>query len=378
MANNFKVLAQVSNIQSSDIYMTVSMIMFEEEKANLNGVRCTAAFIDEIVMNRDRYIGLPLVADTEMLHTGKLDTLSHNYDPATDTFGTEIIGAFVDFQKGASEDGTPALIGVARISKRDAATCEAIASLFAQNKLKFSFEIACSHMTQLEDNTIVIDAGEGNTLTALAVVSTPACPNAVAMNLVAENNCTERKEAEAMNAENPEIIITEDVVDESTTSDEVTVEVAEVNEPADVPAEVEVSAEITETDVVNANEADSENNEENDPTEDETEEADEEEDAACKKHNSEVSEINLEALMSEIASLKEAVAALAELCRPTTAEATAEPTTSAEVTTEPAIEVAEVKPVVAEAINPFMDDINAEPKWTLLDEEPKITSWTLI
>lgn len=365
MANNFKVLAQVSNIQSSDIYMTVSMIMFEEEKANLNGVRCTAAFIDEIVMNRDRYIGLPLVADTEMLHTGKLDTLSHNYDPATDTFGTEIIGAFVDFQKGASEDGTPALIGVARISKRDVATCEAIASLFAQNKLKFSFEIACSHMTQLEDNTIVIDAGEGNTLTALAVVSTPACPNAVAMNLVAENNCTERKEAEAMNAENPEVIITEDVVDESA------VEVAEVNEPADVPAEVEVSAEITETDVVNAedndaNEADSENEtaECADPAEDEDEE---EEDAACKKHNSEVSEvneINLEALMSEIASLKEAVAALAELCRPTS--------------TEVVVEVAEVKPVVAEAINPFMDNINAEPKWTLLDEEPKITSWTLI
>lgn len=360
MSSTKRFLATASNIASSDIYMTVEMVMFEQDKPNLNGVRCTASFIDEIVTNREKYTGLPLVADVQALSQGKFDKLSHQYDAATDTFGTQIIGSFVDFRKGASEDGTPALIGVARISKRDQETCEAIASLFAQNKLKFSFEIACSTMAQLDDGTVQIDAAEGNYITSLAVVSTPACPSAVAMQLVAETE--ERKEADAeMNKEN-EII-------ESAEAVEVNEEVAEVVETIDVPAEVPAEVEAAEK-----------TEEPKEDSEEEKKDEPEEECAACKKKEAEEDEeeekpeeecaeveapahvgVSLESLFAEIQALKAAVEVLTA--------AKAEPVVA---------EVKETKTVEVAEVNPFTDDMKAENRWSLLEEDEKTNTWTLI
>lgn len=184
--------AEASSIMSSDLYMTVQMVMFVAEEANLNGVRVTEAFIDDVVANQDRYITLPLVADTRMLWNG--GHLGHKYDPKSDTFDTTIIGSFYKFEKKV-EANVASLVGYARISKRDQETCNAIAKLYAEGQLKFSFEIACSVMSELDDGTMRIDAKPGNYLTSLCVVSQPACPNAVAMQLVAETN----EEAEAMN-----------------------------------------------------------------------------------------------------------------------------------------------------------------------------------
>lgn len=56
-------VASASELQSSDLYMTAKMIMFTVPSANLNGVRCTEAFLDEIVEHEDKYVGLPLCAD---------------------------------------------------------------------------------------------------------------------------------------------------------------------------------------------------------------------------------------------------------------------------------------------------------------------------
>lgn len=50
----------VSELQQSDIYLTIKTRMFEAPKANLNGCRVTMAFLDEIIANEDRYIALPL------------------------------------------------------------------------------------------------------------------------------------------------------------------------------------------------------------------------------------------------------------------------------------------------------------------------------
>ena len=43
----------ISEIQQSDIFMTVKTRIFETPKANLNGVRVTPAFLDEIVENSE-------------------------------------------------------------------------------------------------------------------------------------------------------------------------------------------------------------------------------------------------------------------------------------------------------------------------------------
>lgn len=268
-------VAEASAIMSSDLYMTVAMVMFEAEVPNLNGVRVTEAFIDEVVTHQDKYITLPLVVDRDMLWVGR--NLGHKYDPKEDAFDTIIIGAFYKFEKKVEAEKV-SLVGYARISKRDQETCNAISKLYAENRLKFSFEIACSSVMQLEDGTMRIDAKEGNYLTGLCIVSQPACPNAVAMQLVAEDNSEEAEEMP-----NEEIA---------------TVEVAEVNEPVQ-----EVTVASTEEDVMSSEpeevvaekkcegpECDPEKKDEKDEKCDETEDAacgkkkcSEEEDAACGK-----------------------------------------------------------------------------------------------
>lgn len=209
MQNNTRTfVAEASAIMSSDLYMTVAMVMFEAEVPNLNGVRVTEAFIDDIVTNQDKYITLPLVADTRMLWAG--GPLGHKYDATTDTFDTTIIGSFYKFEKKV-ETEKASLVGYARISKRDQETCNAVSKLYAENKLKFSFEIACSVISELSDGTVRIDVDSGNYLTGLCLVSQPACPNAVAMQLVAE-------EEEENKMEVNEIISEEIVVEETTSS----------------------------------------------------------------------------------------------------------------------------------------------------------------
>ena len=79
------------------------------------------------------------------------------------------------------------LIGEARIPKRNPRLCETILSMYQAGTLSFSFEILASEMTET-DGVMVIDAAEGNELIGMAVVSTPAYPEATALALVAENN----------------------------------------------------------------------------------------------------------------------------------------------------------------------------------------------
>jgi len=187
-------LATASSIQSSDLYMTIETPMFSVPSPNLNGVRCTMSFLDDIVENQEKYIGLPLVADVANLEARKFDRLGHKYNQRTGTFGTSIIGSFYKFDKETRDDGETYLIGYARVLKRNKETCAAIAELFAQGGLKFSFEISCGSYKKLADGTIEIAAEPSNFLEGCAIVSSPACRDAVAYQLVAEEDESGRKE----------------------------------------------------------------------------------------------------------------------------------------------------------------------------------------
>lgn len=159
------------------------MRMFTTQ-ANKNGVAVTEAFIDQIIANSDKYICIPLCADTKKLRNGDTGHMGHMLDRRTGQFLSEQIGAFSHYDKVADEYGV-SLIGEARIAKRNQKVCEAIQSLYDAGQLNFSFEILAKEVAE-QDGVKVIDAAEGNELIGMAVVSIPAYPEAKALALVAE------------------------------------------------------------------------------------------------------------------------------------------------------------------------------------------------
>jgi len=224
----------VSEIKSSDIYLTVKARLFETPGANLNGVRVTPAFLSEIVEHQDDYVGLPLCADVKALANGNYQHLGHLYDARTGEFHSAQIGSFYQFEEEKTEEGA-ALIGYARILKRNKAVCRAISELFADNALKFSFEISCGSYRELEDGTIEIDASEDNFLEGAAVVTFPACQSAVALDLVAELT-DDGKEGENMTDVNENVAIATSENKAETEEDK------EVVAEAENPAEPETEA----------------------------------------------------------------------------------------------------------------------------------------
>ena len=187
----------ISEIQQSDVFMTVKARICEAPEANLNGARVTEAFIDEIVGNETRYVGLPLYADKKALIGGNYTRLGHLYDTKTGEFHSTQIGSFYKFEKQPMENGC-ALIGYARIPKRNKKLSKAISELFAEGNLKFSFELSVGEYEELDDDTILIDASENNYLEGTAIVTYPACEDAVALELVAQQADETRKGDEEM------------------------------------------------------------------------------------------------------------------------------------------------------------------------------------
>lgn len=214
MSQRFVTFASViSEIQQSDLFMTVKARILETPKANLNGARVTPAFVDEIIANEDRYIGLPLYADVKALKRGNYNRLGHLYDSKTGEFHSTQIGSFYQFEKEEIGENEGAyLVGYARIPKRDKDLSKAIAELFADGSLKFSFEISCGEYTELDDGTFEIDASENNFLEGTAIVTFPACEEAVALEFVAQREAddTERGETEMAEVETKaEVVETE-------------------------------------------------------------------------------------------------------------------------------------------------------------------------
>lgn len=235
----------ISEIQQSDLFMTVKARILETPKANLNGARVTPAFVDDILANEERYVGLPLYADVKALTSGKYNRLGHLYDTRTGEFHSTQIGSFYEFAKEEFEGGSY-LIGFARIPKRNKALSKAIAELFADDALKFSFEISCGEYKELDDGTIEIDASEHNYLEGTAIVTFPACEDAVALEFVAQRtNADDTQGGETEMAENKNKVI-EEV--------EQTAEVAE--QEIETPAEEKVDEAIAENEANASDEAD--------------------------------------------------------------------------------------------------------------------------
>lgn len=346
----------VSEIQQSDIYMTVKARIFETPKANLNGVRVTPAFLSEIVKNKEKYIGLPVCADVKALANGRYDHLGHLYDARTGEFKSAMVGSFYDFEEEEFEGGAY-LVGYARILKRNKAVCKAIAELFGSDALKFSFEIVCGSYEELDDGTIQIDADESNFLEGAAIVTFPACEDAVALDLVAECNRiadergeTEMPEANEMMEQNtePEVEVAEEVQQENAEV-YVTETHTEIDRAHTYDTDTceEVSVENVHTETVSTLVSEETENEvvvADDPSPDpDPEEGEDEEDAECSPDPDDEKEKTAELiaqLMASVQALTEEIKALKE---------------------------AKKTPVIAE-VNPFMDTISAPKKYDLLEQ----------
>lgn len=154
------------------------------DRRNLNSMRVTAAFIEQVVANRQRYIGTPLMVDKLRLESGQYSRLTHLQDERTGAFCSQQIGSFIAFETLTEEDGETVLVGTARVEKRFDRACTAIQQLYDMDKLRVSFEITASVYQQLEDE-LIIDAAEGNNLIGMCIVSIPAYEDAKALALVA-------------------------------------------------------------------------------------------------------------------------------------------------------------------------------------------------
>lgn len=169
--------------QPNDIYMSIRMRMFTT-KPNSNNEAVTKGFIQEIIANQERYICLPLMADVAKIEKRDLRGLGHMLDRKAGRYYTQQIGSFYSFEM-VEEDDCTALIGTARVPKRNKAVQTALADLFEEGRLTFSFEIMAREVIRT-GGVLTVDAAEGNALIGMAVVSTPAYPDSLALELVAQ------------------------------------------------------------------------------------------------------------------------------------------------------------------------------------------------
>ena len=234
--------------RSNDIFLLISFKLFDNS-GNRNKEGVTAAFISEIMNHREKYAALPIYVDVKALLEGRYSELGHNYDPQTGRFNTEQVGGLVDFTMSVNDAGVVSLYAEARIPKRESEICERLQDLFVRGGLNVSFEVKYNpENTFMKDGVRFVDAGEGNTLTGMCIVSVPAYPDADALDMVAE----------VVNAE--ETTETNEVKEEVPNEElNTTVAETEVEQPvAETEAEhIEVQAEQTE-EVAQAEVADAE------------------------------------------------------------------------------------------------------------------------
>ena len=229
--------------RSNDIFLLISFKLFDN-KGNRNREGVTAAFISEIMNHREKYAALPIYADVPALLGKDYNDLGHKFDPETGTFGTSQIGALVDFTMSVDDVGVVSLYAEARIPKREAEICDRLQELFLRGGLNVSFEVKYNPANIImKDGVRFVDAGEGNTLTGMAIVSVPAYSDANALEMVAEAvNADDATQTNEVKEEVPNEELNAPAVEETKVAEAETEQVvAEAQEPAEEVAQAEVA-----------------------------------------------------------------------------------------------------------------------------------------
>lgn len=199
-----------------------------DNTGNRNDEGITAAFISDLINRQEEFDCLPFYADVKNLLARNYDKLGHMYNRITKKFGTTQIGSLTDFYSEVDNDGVVSLYATARVPKRENEVCMRLVELYELEKLCVSFEVRYNPEKTIEkDGVLFIDADEDNALTGMALVSMPACIDAVALDMVAE------------------------VADDSDIVAECEEHISRRGETETMPKEMEMTAEVEETVVEN-------------------------------------------------------------------------------------------------------------------------------
>lgn len=201
---------------------------------NLNREAVTAEFIQDFVANAQDHLCLPFYADVKNLLAGNYEQLGHMYSKATRTFSTSMIGSMSEFYT-SEEDGIVSLYGKIRIPKRDRDIVYRLVDLYEMGRFAVSTEVSYDpRECEITADGKYVVASENSSLNGLCLVWTPACTDAYAMDMVAQQHAdnseivTDSNELEGDRGET-EIMEKEKILAE-VTEEEKTEAVAEVEE----------------------------------------------------------------------------------------------------------------------------------------------------
>ncbi|NBI28606.1 hypothetical protein [Chengkuizengella marina] len=184
--NSTKTILNESN--SNDLFMELDILLLKNSP-NLNGYFFQEDFIDEIVENQKKYVGLPIVVDAEKLMSEDFLNLKHNYSKIVKKFYSEQIGSYVSFEKKYDSNNIAELHGKARVSKRNEDLVTMLMELYQSPiGLNLSVEAFVSDYTIDENNHLIVGASPNNHLMSDCIVSFPAEPESTVLKLASELN----------------------------------------------------------------------------------------------------------------------------------------------------------------------------------------------
>lgn len=246
-------------------FLTVDVKLCDSS-LNLNREAVSAEFIRNFVSTAQDHLCLPFYADVKNLIAGNYEELGHMYSKVTRTFGTNMIGSMSEFYT-SEEDGVVSLYGKIRIPKRDRDIVYRLVDLYEMGRFAVSTEVSYDpRECEITANGKYIVASENSSLNGLCLVWTPACVDAYAMDMVAEQHADNseivtdsnelegnRGETEIMENKNKTVEVTEEIaqaqvenVEDMPEQNAEAVAETEVNSEAPAEAQTAVAEEQTE------------------------------------------------------------------------------------------------------------------------------------
>lgn len=185
------------------IFLTVDVKLCDSV-VNKNMEGTTEAFIDDVVNRQGDHVCLPFYADVKNLLAENYEQLGHLYNKVTRKFGTQMIGSMSEFYSNTDDDGVVSLYGKIKIPKRDRDIIYRLVDLYEMGRFAVSVELSYDpREVVLKDGGKFIDASENSSLTGLCLVWKPACEDAYALDMVAEE-ADNSEEIVAASEEQPE------------------------------------------------------------------------------------------------------------------------------------------------------------------------------
>ena len=227
------------------IFLTVDVKLCDSV-VNKNREGTTEAFIADVVNRPTDHMCLPFYADKKNLLAGNFEQLGHLYNKVTKKFGTDQIGAMSEFYSETDEDGVVSLYGKIRIPKRDRDIVYRLVDLYEMGRFAVSVELSYNPKdVVLSGGGKLVDVSENNALTGLCLVWRPACEDAYALDMVAEEEADDSEEIVAESEEPAERGETSPMNEENklTTAEETTITVDETEDRKITVAEGEGASE---------------------------------------------------------------------------------------------------------------------------------------